>query len=60
MMGVSLDHIFSIAVASLGGVIWVRLGYEYVFVLGALIACVNLFSASRVRVVPKSDVCTRP
>jgi predicted MFS family arabinose efflux permease len=52
MMGVSIDHIFSIAVASLGGIIWVRLGYEYVFVLGALIACVNLFSAARVRVAP--------
>ncbi len=49
MMGVSIDHIFSIAVAALGGVIWVHLGYESVFVLGALIACVNLFSAARVR-----------
>jgi len=50
MMGVSIDHIFSIAVASLGGLIWVHWGYEYVFLLGAAIACVNLVSASRVRV----------
>jgi predicted MFS family arabinose efflux permease len=50
MMGVSIDHIFSILVAALGGIIWVRLGYEYVFLLGAIIAGVNLVSASRVRV----------
>jgi hypothetical protein len=31
-------------------VIWTRLGYEYVFLLGALIACVNLASAARVSV----------
>jgi hypothetical protein len=50
MMGVSIDHLFSIIVASVGGLIWVHLGYEYVFLLGAAIACVNLVSASRVRV----------
>jgi predicted MFS family arabinose efflux permease len=50
MMGVSIDHVFSILVASLGGIIMVRFGYEYVFLLGALIAVVNLFSAARVRV----------
>jgi predicted MFS family arabinose efflux permease len=52
MMGVSIDHAFSILVAFFGGVIWTRLGFEYVFLLGALIACVNLYSASRVRVAP--------
>ena len=50
MMGVSIDHAFSILVALFGGVIWTQLGFEYVFLLGALIACVNLYSASRVRV----------
>ncbi len=50
MMGVSIDHGFSIAIALIGGVIWTRLGYEYVFLLGALIACVNLYSASQVKV----------
>jgi len=49
MMGVSIDHLFSIFVASLGGIIWMRWGYEYVFLLGVAIACVNLVSASRVR-----------
>jgi predicted MFS family arabinose efflux permease len=50
MMGVTIDHGFSILVALVGGVIWTRLGFEYVFLLGALIACVNLGSAARVRV----------
>jgi len=30
-----------------GGIIWMRWGYEYVFLLGVAIACVNLVSASR-------------
>jgi predicted MFS family arabinose efflux permease len=48
-MGVSIDHIFSISVALLGGLIWVKWGYQYVFVLGAIIAVVNFFSALRVQ-----------
>ncbi|HJX51145.1 MAG TPA: MFS transporter [Polyangia bacterium] len=50
MMGVSIDHVFSIIVAALGGIIWLHWGYEYVFLLGVAIACVNLVSAARVRV----------
>ncbi len=48
-MGVTIDHIFSIAVALSGGVIWVALGYQYVFLLGAGIAVLNFFSALQVR-----------
>ena len=43
---VSIDHIFSITVALLGGLIWNTFGYEYVFLLGAMIA-VGIFLASR-------------
>jgi predicted MFS family arabinose efflux permease len=50
MMGVTIDHAFSILVALLGGIVWTQLGYEYVFLLGVLIAGVNFYSASRVRV----------
>jgi hypothetical protein len=60
MMGGSIDHIFSIAVASLGGVIWVRLGYEDVFVLGAIIACMNLFSAVNARWARAQPAWTSP
>ena len=47
-MGVSIDHIFSISIAILSGFIWKAFGYQYVFLLGAVIAVVNYFSASRI------------
>ncbi|HDP80240.1 MAG TPA: MFS transporter [Spirochaetes bacterium] len=53
-MGVSIDHAFSIGIALAGGLLWHLLGYEYVFLLGALIALVNLASASRIRVPSNS------
>jgi hypothetical protein len=48
-MGVTIDHAFSISVALLGGFIWVKWGYQYVFLVGVVIAVVNTFSALRVR-----------
>jgi predicted MFS family arabinose efflux permease len=48
--GVTIDHIFSISVALLGGLIWNRFGFQYVFLLGAGIALVNFFVALRVKV----------
>ena len=43
-MGVSIDHIFSIGVAVSGGFIWLKWGYQYVFLVGAIIAVINFFS----------------
>ena len=48
-MGVSIDHIFSITIAVSGGFIWLKLGYQYVFLLGAIIAVINFFSALRIK-----------
>lgn len=48
-MGVSIDHIFSIGIAVSGGFIWLKLGYQYVFLLGAIIAVINFFSALQVK-----------
>jgi predicted MFS family arabinose efflux permease len=48
-MGVSIDHVFSISVAVASGIVWNALGYQYVFLGGALLAVVNLFAALRVR-----------
>lgn len=48
-MGVSIDHIFSIAIALLSGFVWVKWGYQYVFLLGAVIAAVNFFSALQIK-----------
>ena len=48
-MGVSIDHIFSIAIAVSGGFIWLKWGYQYVFLIGAIIAVINFFSALQIK-----------
>lgn len=48
--GVSIDHVFSIAAALVGGVIWNQFGFQYVFLFGMCIAAVNLITALQVRV----------
>ncbi|MCU0608934.1 MAG: MFS transporter [Chitinispirillaceae bacterium] len=55
-MSVSLDHVFSIGVALLGGLLWSAAGYQYVFLFGGLIATVNFVSALRMRVFVKSKI----
>ncbi len=49
---ISIDHVFSISVALLGGVIWNNFGFQYVFLLGVLIAVINFFVARRI-VIPQ-------
>lgn len=46
----TIDHIFSISAALLGGVIWSAFGFQYVFLMGAALALINFFTALRVRV----------
>ena len=48
-MGVSIDHVFSVSIAVLGGFIWIKWGYQYVFLMGAVIAVVNFFSALQIK-----------
>lgn len=47
--GVSIDHLFSISIALLGGLIWQNFGYEYIFVLGAAISLTNLYFALKIK-----------
>lgn len=54
---VTIDHFFSILVALIGGAIWNAFGFQYVFLMGALIALVNMLAASRVR-VPDTKVAS--
>ncbi len=56
---ISIDHVFSISVALLGGVIWNNFGFQYVFLLGMLIAVVNFFVARRI-VIPQSSKTENP
>jgi len=51
---VTIDHVFSITVALLGGVIWNRFGFQYVFLLGVGIALINFVVALQVR-TPKAQ-----
>jgi predicted MFS family arabinose efflux permease len=46
----SMDHVFSISTAIFCGCIWQKFGYQYVFLIGAAVACVNLISALRIRI----------
>ena len=48
-MGVTIDHTFSISIALLGGFLWLKLGYQYVFLLGAFIAVLNAASALMIK-----------
>ena len=48
--GVTIDHIFSITVALIGGVIWNTFGFQYVFLLGVFIAILNFLAALRIRI----------
>jgi predicted MFS family arabinose efflux permease len=56
-VSVTIDHIFSISLALLGGVIWSAFGFQYVFLLGMFIAIGNFFAALQVR-VPR--ICVTP
>ena len=47
-VAVTIDHVFSISVALLGGVIWNAFGYQYVFLLGVVIALANFYAATRI------------
>ncbi len=48
--GITIDHLFSILVALLGGIIWNSFGFQYVFLLGVVIAVINFFVALQVRI----------
>ncbi len=52
-ISVTIDHIFSISIALLGGVIWNAFGFQYVFLLGMVIACANFVAALQVRTPSK-------
>lgn len=53
-MGTTVDHVLSMIVPWIGGFIWTRFGYEYVFLGGVIIASVNLLATSRIQ-IPKHD-----
>ena len=55
-IGVSIDHVVSISIALLGGVIWNVYGYQYVFLLGMFIALINFAAALQIRLPAPAPV----
>jgi len=53
---VTIDHVFSISSALVGGLIWNTFGFQYVFLFGAAIAVINFFVALQVRVPSKKVI----
>lgn len=49
-MAITLDHVFSIGIAVFGGTLWAAFGYQWVFLVGALIAVVNFFSVLKMKI----------
>lgn len=52
----SIDHVFSITTALVSGWIWKIYGYQYVFLLGAVIAAVNFISTLAITLPDRSEV----
>jgi predicted MFS family arabinose efflux permease len=57
---VTIDHIFSITIALVGGTIWSLMGFQYVFLLGAIIAVANFLAALRIRIPRRVAVSLQP
>ena len=51
-MGVSINHIVAMTVPSLGGMLWDRCGYEWVFVAGGGVAILMTIFSNMVKVPP--------
>lgn len=52
--GISMDHVFSISAALIGGIVWDKIGFEYVFLFGAFVALCNFVVATRIRVTKEA------
>jgi predicted MFS family arabinose efflux permease len=51
-LGVSIDHIVSMSIPALGGMLWECFGFEAIFAMAACIALVNLWAAGKVKEPP--------
>ena len=50
--GVSLQHITSMVIPIFGGLLWLKVGYQAVFMAAAVIAFLNLVLSRRIKIVP--------
>lgn len=57
-LGISIDHIMSMFLPVVGGIVWYgsgSSGYKYVFLGGALVAVLNFLSARFIKIAGKED-----
>jgi predicted MFS family arabinose efflux permease len=54
--GLTIDHIFSISIALIGGVIWNTFGFQYVFLLGILTAALSFIAACYIRIPGQAKI----
>jgi MFS family permease len=47
-LGVSIDHLVSMSIPALGGILWVKFGYPVVFAAAAVIAVLNFVAAFKI------------
>lgn len=47
-MGLTIDHAVSMTIPFFGGLLWLKYGYQYVFLMAALIAILNFLAALRI------------
>jgi len=59
-LAVTIDHVFSISVALIGGLIWSTFGFQYVFLMGTGIALINLVVALQVRLPARGPAAEIP
>lgn len=52
-LGVTVDHAVSMSIPTLGGMVWMLFGYQYVFMGAAGIALLNLLATSFIRTPPR-------
>jgi predicted MFS family arabinose efflux permease len=48
--GTSFDHVIAMSVPFLGGILWVAVGYKYVFIVAAFIALLNFFMSLKIKI----------
>lgn len=54
--GTSLDHIVSMSIPVFGGMIWLAIGYKYVFLFASVIALVNFILSLRIKIINSENV----
>lgn len=54
-MGISMDHAVSMTIPMFGGLLWMKFGYESIFLAAAGVALINLLVASRIKQPMKNN-----